>query len=214
MLMACRLRGPVDTLYVKIKTAATTDFGHGFRPVITFEKQEVANQRELGEFITWIVVFTILCMFFLNTIFIYFGFRNRPILHYLTALLGCMAYITSYGGFDRMMFPAPVFSAELLADGTLRYFDLTNLISQLSVVLIVYAMAKLTQSYLQTRLHFPEMHRLLRYGVWVYGLLTLTILLVNLAGIYFEDQVLITPLPINTPFTHPCNWKPIQLKLG
>lgn len=189
-VLPCILRGlTTDTLYIRSEIRAPGPFNQTFRPEITVEKETVGNRKEQIVFVTWILSISVLCLFFLINVIIYFSLRERVILYYLMAQLSGMIFITAYKQAFPVLFPCKVFSIGLYK-GTLVWYDLNNLLMHVGMLGIIYGLVQFTRSYLNTRQSLPRLDALFRYGLitWLPFSLVLTIVSTR---IYIETYALL-----------------------
>jgi len=141
-----------STIYVKLDLSALPRSAPAFMPDLQLEQMAYTNNQEMIIRITWITSLTVLFLFFLNNVYIWFSFKDRTVLYYLIAQLGGIIYITSYKQIFPALLPNPVFSLGLQRNGVLGWYDLNQLLLHISIPVTVYSVVQFTRSYLQTQL--------------------------------------------------------------
>ncbi|GAB3777328.1 hypothetical protein GCM10028818_24310 [Spirosoma horti] len=177
------------TLYVK----ADLHLLHraiAIKPQITIESQTITDNNEQFILVTWIATLAILCLFFLNNLFIYFSFKDKIVLYYLIGQIGAMIYITYYKRFIEAILPCPVFTFDVWANGDMYYFDLTDVLQHFSIVLILYWLVQSTRTYLNTATTLPRLDFMLKYGLYAYAFITVILVAINSWLFYLEPYTL------------------------
>ncbi|WP_159466704.1 7TM diverse intracellular signaling domain-containing protein [Dyadobacter sp. 3J3] len=190
--LACVLQGKTENaIYINMDASVLRTFGHAVEPLIKIKKGDYFDRNEHIVWLSWVTSITVLILFFLNNLYIYFGLRDKTVLFYLIAQLGGMFYITAYKRFYGIFFQSPLFTSTVSPNGQLHSFDLTNLLMHGSILLIMYGVVELTRAFLNTRKKLPVMDLALRIGLWVYVLVTVIIVLLNVFVAYLEDYTLL-----------------------
>lgn len=189
--MTCILQGQTENiLYIKVD-ATELHKPDVLKPVIKIEKFAYSNKREQTMWLSWITSLTVVFLFFLNNLYIYFSIRDKTVLFFLIAELGGMFYITAYKRFYYILFPNTVFTSTVTSSGKFHCFDLSSVMMHGGILLIMYGSVRLTQSFLNTKKNLPVMHLALRIGLWVYVLVTLAVIVVNMSLAYLEEYTLL-----------------------
>ncbi|WP_421826880.1 7TM diverse intracellular signaling domain-containing protein [Larkinella sp.] len=178
------------TLYIKVDLTLFQAVPKAIKPAILLEKKATTDRRYNLMLITWITSLTVLFLFFLNNLFIYFNFRDKIVLYYLLSQVGGMVYLTDFKQFFQLLFPCPVFTVGFSAEGQFNYFDLGHLLQHLGIVLILYGQVQLTRAYLNTSIALPRLDAALKYGLYGYSLLSLAIVIINSCWVYLENYTL------------------------
>jgi DNA-binding CsgD family transcriptional regulator len=185
--MSCILRAQTtNTIYVHVDIKRPGQWGHGFKPVILLKKEVDVSKQEQIIWITWVTSLTVLLLFLLNNVYIYFSFKDQTILYYLVAQLGGMIYITAYKQVFSVLFPCPVFSTGMLSNGSLAYYDLNDLLIHGGILVILYGIVQFCRSYLSTRQSLPRLDAFLKYGLNTYLFLGTLFILINTGLLYVE----------------------------
>lgn len=174
----------VNTLYVHVDIKPLRQSEYVLQPALRLEKEAVANKQEQIIWITWIASLTVVFLFFLNNVYIWFSFKDKTVLYYLIGQLGGMVYITAYKKVFPVLFPCPVFSIGLQRNGSLGTFGLNDLLLHLSILVVMYSMVQFTRSYLNTRQSLPRLDAALKYGLYAYLPLSFIFVILNTGGIY------------------------------
>lgn len=161
------------------------------KPQLFIEKQTVTASNEQYILITWIATLSVLLLFFLNNLFIYLSFRDKLVLYYLIAQLGAMIHITYYKEFIYILFPCPVFTFEVAANGDMHAFDVAALLQHVSISLILYGVVQSTRAYLNTPTTLPRLDVMLKYGLSAYILISGILVAINCFLVYFESYTLL-----------------------
>ena len=176
-----------NTIYVKLDISALPRSAPAFTPGLQLEQTAYTNNQEMIVRITWITSLTVLFLFFLNNVYIWFSFKDRTVLYYLIAQLGGIIYITAY----KQVFPAlltnPVFNLGLQRNGVLGWYDLNQLLLHISIPVTVYSLVQFTRSYLHTQLSFPRLDAFLKYVLYAYLPVSALFLLINANAFYTEQ---------------------------
>lgn len=171
----------MNTVFVRMEVAMLREFGHVIKPEIQLRKQVITDEREQTFWVGWVAALSILLLFFLNNLFIYFSFRDKAILYYLVAQLGGMLYITSYRFFFAPFLPVPVYSFWMSPDGVFEYYDLNSLLQHIGILAVMYGYIQFTRTYLNSSKTLPVIDKLLYYGLSGYAVISGCIIFFNLA---------------------------------
>lgn len=176
-----------NTIYVKLDISALPRSAPAFKPDLQLEQTAYTNNQEMIVRITWITSLTVLFLFFLNNVYIWFSFKDRTVLYYLVAQLGGIVYITAY----KQVFPAlltnPVFNLGLQRNGVLGWYDLNQLLLHISIPVTIYSLVQFTRSYLHTQLSFPRLDAFFKYVLYAYLPVSALFLLINANAFYTEQ---------------------------
>ncbi len=178
------------TVYIYVDLHLLHQFDKPLKPQIVIEKQAVTNSKEQFLLITWITSLSVLFLFFLNNLFVYFNFRDKIVLYYLLAQVGGMIYITDYKDFFQVLFPGLFFTIGLSPDGHIYFFDLGSLLQHSSILLILYGIVQMTRAYLNTSATLPQLDFILKGGLYAYMLFTCIILVINMGFAYTENSTI------------------------
>lgn len=190
--MAFMLDGKIETiLCVKVDLHLLRSINQVVKPQLLLEKQSTTSRREQRLLITWIASLSVLFLFFLNNLFVYFSFRDKVVLYYLIAQLGGMIYITYYTHIFPALFPCPVFTVGLLANGQVGYYNVESLLQHGSILLIFFGLVQSTRTYLRTSTTLPRLDFVLRYGWCAYLLVSIILAVVNTFLAYWESYTLL-----------------------
>jgi hypothetical protein len=183
--------GMINTLYVKLDVKVLQSGGQALRPEITITSLAAIESRERVIWISWMVSITVLLLFFLHNLYIYYSFRDKAILYYLVAQLGAMVYITAYKHFFDLVFESRVFTFDLLADGWLYAYNYSSIFMHSSVVVIMYGFVQLTRSYLNTRQLLPRLDAVLKYGLHSYMIVSALLMVISISLFFVNDFALL-----------------------
>jgi DNA-binding CsgD family transcriptional regulator len=178
------------TLYLKVDLTLLHSFNRSLKPTITIVTQAAYESYSKFMLITWIASLSILFLFFLNNLFIYFNFRDKIVLYYLISQVGGMIYVTDYKQFFQVLFPCPIFTVGFFTDNQVDYFDLGHLLQQIGIVLILYGQVQLTRAYLNTPTKLPRLDFTLKYGLCSYILLSFIVTIINSCLFFWEHYIL------------------------
>lgn len=185
--MACIMRArTLNTIYVHVDVTPLRQTGYVLQPALQLEKGAVANKQEQMIWITWIASLTVVFLFFLNNVYVWFSFKDKTVLYYLIGQLGGMVYLTTYKKVFPVLFPCPVFSIGLQRNGSPGTFGLNDLLLHLSILVVMYCMVQFTRSYLKTRQSLPRLDAALKYGLYAYLPLSFIFMILNCGLIYTE----------------------------
>ena len=96
-------------------------------------------------------------------------------------------YITS----TREFFPLKVFTVRLFHGGEADFYSINSLLVHIGVSLIIYGFVQLTRSYLNTRKYLPRADTVLKYGLYIYLLSSLILIILNMTVVYLENYTLV-----------------------
>ncbi|MDQ6480585.1 7TM diverse intracellular signaling domain-containing protein [Dyadobacter sp. LHD-138] len=186
-IMPCVLQAKmVNTLYVRVEVSSLRKFGYVLKRKIQFNRKNSVLGKEENLRIAWMVAITVLFLFFLNNVYIYFSFRDKTVLYYLIAQLGGIIYITSYRHFFSLIFYCPVFTFWIKPSGWLDYYDLNYLLMHIGILGIMYGLVQFTRSFFDTKRTLPVLNTVLKRGLIVYVSITTVIILINSMVFYLE----------------------------
>lgn len=189
--MTCILQGEAENiLYIKVDVSKLSK-KDVLKPIIKIVKSAFAAKKEQLMWLSWITSLTVVLLFFLNNLYIYYSIRDKAVLFFLIAELGGMFYITAYKRFYCILFPNSVFTSAISPNGQFHCFDLSSVMMHAGIMLIMYGSVRLTQSFLNTRKNLPVMDSALLIGLWVYELVTLAVLVINVFVAYLEEYTLL-----------------------
>ncbi|MBE9464437.1 7TM diverse intracellular signaling domain-containing protein [Dyadobacter subterraneus] len=190
--MACILQGQAENvLYIRVDASMLRGHNYSVKPIIKIKKAAYVDSKEQMMWLSWIASFSVLILFFINNLYIYFGLRDKTVLFYLIAQLGGMLYITAYKRFYSIFFSSPIFTSTVSTEGQLHSFDMTSVLMHGSILLIMYGLVQLTRSFLSTKKILPVMDSALRIGLLVYVLVTVILVAINIFITYLEDYTLL-----------------------
>jgi DNA-binding CsgD family transcriptional regulator len=185
--MFCVLRAQtVNTIYIKVDIKSLGQLGYAVKPEVVLEKEAVALKKEQIIWITWITSLTVLFLFLLNNVYIWFSFKDKTILYYLIGQLGGMIYITAYKQVFPVLFPCRVFSIGLQPNGILAWYGLNDLLIHTGILVIMYGAVQFGRSYLNTRQSVPRLDAILKYGLYAYLPLSFIFIVINTGFFYTE----------------------------
>ena len=160
------------------------------KPHIVIEKQTITHSKEQFLLITWIATLSVLFLFFLNNLFIYFSFKDKIVLYYLIGQIGAMIYLSYYKRFIETLIPWPVFTFEVWPNGDTYSFDFGDILQHFSIVLVLYGLVQSTRAYLNTSTTLPRLNFMLKYGLYAYILITVILVAINSWLVYLEPYTL------------------------
>lgn len=150
-----------------------------FKAELSLTPKSLIDDKKNGVFTAWIVGITILLLFFLNNLYIYFSFKDSATAYYLVLQLGGMIYLTAYCHyFDRVLSPH-VFS--FLLGNRLNFYSEDMLIVHVAVMIVFYGLVQLCRSYLDTKTTLPLQDKLLKYGLNCYLIISTILLVINVS---------------------------------
>jgi len=176
-----------STIYVKLDLSALPRSAPAFKPELRLEQTAYTNNQEMIIRITWFTSLTVLFLFFLNNVYIWFSFKDRTVLYYLVAQLGGIVYITAYKQVFPALLPNHVFSLGLQRNGVLGWYDLNQLLLHISIPVTIYSLVQFTRSYLHTQLSFPRLNALFKYVLYAYLPVSALFLFINANAFYTEQ---------------------------
>ena len=175
-----------NTIYVKLDISALPPSAPAFKPTLQLEQTAYNNNQEMIIRITWIASLTVLFLFFLNNVYIWFSFKDRTVLYYLIAQLGGIIYITAYKQIFPALMPNPVFNLGLQRNGVLGWYDVNQLLLHISIPVTVYSLVQFTRSYLHTPLAFPRLDAFFKYVLYAY--LPVSALFLIITNTFYTEQ--------------------------
>jgi len=175
-----------DTVYVKMDVSALKKFNRSIKPGIEINEQALTDRQEHIIWGGWLVSMSVICFFFLSNLYLYFSFKDKSVLFYLTAQVGAMVYITG----SRNFFPLKIFAIRLSSHGEVESYDFNNLMVHLGVLLIIYGFIQLTRSYLNTKKYLPKADVILQFGLYAYLALCVILAVINIYWACIESSTL------------------------
>nr|WP_277881610.1 7TM diverse intracellular signaling domain-containing protein [Hymenobacter cyanobacteriorum] len=158
---------------------------------VKLEKEAVAREADLFYSTAWAVSLTALLLLLLTNLPTYVRYRDRSTLFYLCSQVGAALYVTAFRGYFKVLWPAPVFSQLVLADGRSYAYTLNNVAMHLSVVLMLVGFGQMTRAYLLLPARLPRLDAALRYALGGYVGFTVVVGAVNLSGFYLNQYTLL-----------------------
>jgi 7TM diverse intracellular signalling len=190
--MPCVFQGlEKNTIYIYTDVGLLSKYGYAIKPKIIIEKKAVADSTEQFIWIAWVASLSVVLLFFLNNLYIWYSFRDKTVFYYLIAQFGGIIYITAYREMFYLLFHSPVFTYTLLPNGFFYSYDVNNVLMHLSVLLILYGLVELTRSYLNTKKNLPRLDAMLKYGKYTYVAVTFILIFINTTLFYLDDFTLL-----------------------
>lgn len=177
----------INTIYVQMDVSALHQTMQAFTPALQLEQAAYSSNQEMIIRVTWITSLTVLILFFLNNVYIWFSFKDKTVFYYLIAQLGGIIYITAYKQIFPALMPNRVFSIGLQPDGVLGWYDTNQLLLHVSIPIIVYSLVQFTRSYLHTWLTFPRLDAFFKYVLVAYLPVSILFLIINANAFYTEQ---------------------------
>lgn len=197
--MACVLRAKTEnTIYIHVGLTHLGPFNYSFKPDISIETADFANEQEQWIWITWITSMTILLLFLLNNLYLYFSFKDKIVLYYCIGQLGGMIYVSAHKQIFPLFIPNPVFSSGLHPGGIPAWYGLNDLLLHVGVMVVMYSLVQYSRAYLNNRQSFPWLDAILRWGMNTYLLLSVVLMIINTGFFYIEQYawILDNTLPV------------------
>lgn len=178
------------TLYIKSNLSLVGNKQYNFRPIIFLRKADFSQNQDQLLAMVWAASLTVLFLFFLNNIYVYFSFHDKAVLNYLIAQLGGMIYITSYSNYFNSFLPNDIFTFLMRPNGSVKIYHLNFLLMHFSLLLIMYGLVHFTRIYLATAQTLPKLDKWLNLGLKAYLAITLIVIVINVGFIYVEDEII------------------------
>ncbi len=179
------------TVYVRVALSARAALPPAVRLRVRLEQAAVVQQTDRFYSAAWAVSLTALLLLLLTNLPAYVRFRDRSTLYYLGTQVGAALYVTAFRGYFKVLWPSPVFSQLVLADGRSYAYTLNNVAMHLSVVLMLVGFGQMTRAYLLLPARLPRLDAALRYALRGYGAFAVVVALVNLSGFYLNQYSLL-----------------------
>jgi DNA-binding NarL/FixJ family response regulator len=179
-----------NVFYIKAGVKELRNTMDIIKPQILIRPAATTQHEERIYWEGWIAALVVLLFFFLNNLYVYFGFKDKAALYYLPVQLGGMIYITSYKEFFHTLFPGQAFTIKSVSPGLIDYYDWNYLLQHVAIVLVIYGFVQLTRSYLNTRKFMPRLDQVLKYGLYFYILASAILMLINSCFFYIENSTL------------------------
>ncbi|MEO5910310.1 MAG: 7TM diverse intracellular signaling domain-containing protein [Pelobium sp.] len=177
----------IDTFYIWVNVNTPNIVNDKFKAsIIISSKEKLDAVDDNIKFALWIGL-TVLGLFFLNNLYIYLFFKDRSVFYYLIIQLGGMVYLTSYWYFFRI--PNPVLS-YILENEVITY-NINNLLTHISIVIIFYAFMQLVRNYLNTPKYLPVEDKLIKYLVGTYIILSFINIIINVSGFCMDFYTIV-----------------------
>lgn len=154
------------------------------------QNAENVHQKENYLNLIWITTLSILLLFFLYNLYLYFAFRDTTYLHYFIILVGGVIYITSLNHYWNILLPFRVFQVDLQQRKYLYFFDMNSLLLQVGILTVMTGFFQLTRSYLQTKSLLPRWDNILKYGNISFVIFFFLEALITISGLWYIDNYL------------------------
>jgi len=190
-MLPCILQAKiVNTLYIKTNLSTLATFRVPFKPRIILLQSDYVRDREQNLWTVWIITITILFLFILNNLYIYFSFRDKTVLYYLLAQLGGMIYITSYRHFFSLIFHCPIFTFSVTDKGFATCYGLNFLLMHIGILLTMYGLVQFTRSFFDATKTLPKLDHILKSSLTAYLIITVLIIFANVFVFYLEQYTM------------------------
>jgi len=180
-----------NTIYVKVKVAGLSKYNFPLSGNIKLEKASYYEDNEQYIFISWLVTISILLMFFLYNLYIYFIFKDKTYLYYLVIVLGGMIYITAFNRYLNLYFPIRLFNIEMKPNGNIYYYDLNLFSSEMGLILVLTGFIQLTRNYLQTFDLLKKWDKVLVYLNIIFASFLLICSLSTISGFFYASNYVV-----------------------
>ena len=185
--LSCKLKGQANTiLYVKCNFKTLSKLAQNLKPIIRIHKSSEQENLKHKIELAYITGITVLLLFFLSNLYMYFSFRDRIVIYFLVGQLGAIIYLTSYRQFFGRYLYNKVFDFGILSNSDVFYYDMDSLLMHVGIMLIMYGVTQLTRYYLNTKRFFPTLDRLLSYLMYSYTVISLLLILLNIFAVSLE----------------------------
>lgn len=181
---------PADTAcvyYMCINISRLSHSQYTTNPGLYVYSSDYINKRELLVRTIWLCTLCVVVVFFLYNAYVWYFFRDRTYLYYLLIQLGAMGYITGFHGYYNLILPFRHVNFHPVPNGNLYFYELNNLIVELTVVMIMTGFIQLTRTYLETRQRLPVWDKILRYFNYIFSAFTLTSIVLTGTGVFYLD---------------------------
>ena len=168
-----------NTLYVLADVKQLEKTGYAIAPDLRLEKATVTDKQERIIWITWVTSLSVLFLFFLNNVYIWFSFKDKTVLSYLTAQLGGMVFVTAYKYIFPVLFFCPVYTIDVWPNGVMTSYSLNDVLLHLSILVVMYSMVQFCRAYLNTRQLLPRLDAILKFSLYVYLPLSFLFIVIN-----------------------------------
>jgi len=173
-----------QSFYFKISTHNLNKDPDRLPIEVSFKKAAAVDEQANIDFLVWFTSLSIIMLFFLYNLYIYFIFKDKAYLYYLVIQLGALFYITSYRRFLNILFDERYFYMELTDHG-LYSFDLNILLMQIALILIITGFVQYARTYLETSRLMPVLDTILKTMAIVFTVAITISSIVTLSGITF-----------------------------
>jgi DNA-binding CsgD family transcriptional regulator len=191
-LLNCALSGnQITTLYLKMDLKELKKTSFNIKPSITIEKKSIGDEKSKIILMTWVASITALLLLFLNNLYIYYNFREKTVLNYLTAQVGAAIYITAYRKFFSTLVGGVFFTVDVNERGDVYFYNWNSVSMHVAVVLLLFGFVQLTRTYLSTKKHLPALDKLLKNGLYIYVICSAILIIINTCFLYIELYVIL-----------------------
>jgi DNA-binding CsgD family transcriptional regulator len=182
------------TVYIKLRLGDLKGVNKALLPKIELINQQYAAQRQQKVWIIWTSSILMLCLFFLNNLYVYRSFRDKTVLFYLLAQLGGMLYITAYWRISYVFLQGSMYNVWYSDNGDFWIYDFNSVIMHLGIMLTLYGFVGLTRSYLRTKHTLPQLDAVLKYCLYTYLWCSAILIIIN---VFVTNVEHITIVPDN-----------------
>ena len=180
--------GATNTFYIKTKVTAVNQSSYLLNTQITLESLVDTQTRRNIDFTWWLITIAIALAFLIYNCYLYFMFKEKVYLYYLTILVGGIFYSTSFNFFSSYFIQYKSLNAALLSNGSCDYLPFERILMQASTILIIAGLTQFTRAYLQTKLKLPLWDKLLKYGSLIYCLFWALVTILEFLNLILPDN--------------------------
>lgn len=155
-------------LYLKVDLSSIKAFSGKIRPSLQLKSHDEFTSYEQRIWVVWIITVSILLIFILYSLILFFISKDLTYLFYFIVLVGGGIYATSHHKIVNELLGFRWVKFNLDDQGVLYFFDLNTLINRIGAVIVVFGLVQLTRYYLSTWKNTPKIDKFLKYGICCY----------------------------------------------
>ena len=175
------------TLFVKTKVIYGKQHFNPKNIKIWIKNAKEFEQIEQFLLLLWIATMAVLFLFFIYNLYLYFVFRDKTYINYLTIIFGGILYITAINSYCNVLFSFRFFQIKII-DDAVYYFDFNNIIVQIGILLVITGFIKFTLNYLQLRFKLPFWDKLLIKLNYIFAFTIIIDMIINCSGIVYINN--------------------------
>ena len=151
------------TLYFKVNVKEFTPYSFKINTFIVFRDSVSIEKQMAQRYLLWAITISILLVFFVYNLYLYFMFKDRSYLYYLLIIVGGIIYITTDNEYFSYFTGLKFISLDMPRDGYFVVYDVDVLLGIFSTLLIHTGFLQFARTYLNTKELLPKLDKILKF---------------------------------------------------